>query len=162
MNYYLIGFMGAGKTTIGHELATLGLKHLDLDVYIQNQYQKIAAEIIEEEGIEQFRLYEQKCFFKVSQQDNYIISLGGGTITIPEVAEYLQKQKYVIYLEADCPILYKRIQQDINNVRPLADSYVHFTSLFDSRKPLYDKLATIKINANQNISDTVAQIIQVI
>lgn len=153
--------MGAGKTTIGQALATsLNTEWLDLDEVLTSKYQKTPSEIITNNSLETFRNYEKETFFSLLDRQNCIISLGGGTVTIPEVKDYLQKNKFVFYLNAPTKILHNRILNDTKNIRPLANkSLSEFEKLFIKRHLDYESTATYIINANQDISLVVKNII---
>ena len=76
----LIGYMGAGKTTIGHALAKdMGVQFYDLDWYIEMRFHKTVAQIFEERGEEGFREMERNMLHEVAEFENVVISCGGGT-----------------------------------------------------------------------------------
>src|SRR4051812_10890047 len=82
---YLIGFMGAGKTTIGRQLARkLGWKFIDLDKEIEQEEKRQIAEIFQESGEPQFRVIEKRYLKQLSYSTNAIIALGGGTYIDPQ------------------------------------------------------------------------------
>jgi shikimate kinase len=77
---FLIGYMGAGKTTIGKALSrTLRVDFIDLDKYIQDTHQKSIHQLFEEKGEEGFRKIERKALHEVSAFEDIVISCGGGT-----------------------------------------------------------------------------------
>ena len=76
----LIGYMGAGKTTIGKVLARdMGLDFYDLDNYIEGRFHQKIPDIFAEKGEEGFREVERKMLHEVAEFENVIISCGGGT-----------------------------------------------------------------------------------
>ena len=76
----LIGYMGAGKTTVGKELAkALGLTFYDLDWYITTRMRRTVKEIFDERGEEGFRRIEHNMLHEVAEFENVVISCGGGT-----------------------------------------------------------------------------------
>ena len=76
---FLIGYMGAGKTTLGKALALrMKLSYIDTDHYIENRYHKKVSEIFATEGEERFRDLEHRILLEVSEFENIVISTGGG------------------------------------------------------------------------------------
>lgn len=102
----LIGYMGAGKTTIGKALAReMGLEFYDLDWYIENRFQKKIPEIFAERGEEGFRVIEQKMLHEVAEFENVIISCGGGTPCFYDNMDYMNQQGDTLYLNAAPSVL---------------------------------------------------------
>ena len=76
---FLVGYMGAGKTTVGKELAKLaGLSFIDLDFYIEGRYHKAVSQIFAERGEEAFREIERNMLHEVAEFEDVLISTGGG------------------------------------------------------------------------------------
>ena len=76
----IIGYMGAGKTTVGKALAkALGLDFYDLDWYIESRMHKTVKQIFDEQGEEGFRRIEHNMLHEVAEFEDVIISCGGGT-----------------------------------------------------------------------------------
>jgi len=76
----LIGYMGAGKTTVGKDLAkSLGVPFYDLDWYIETRMRKKVKQIFDERGEEGFRKIERNMLHEVAEFENVVISCGGGT-----------------------------------------------------------------------------------
>ena len=89
----LIGFMGAGKTTIGRQLAlALGLQFYDLDWYIEMRYHKKVSDIFAEEGEEHFRDLERRMLHEVAEFEDVVISCGGGTPCFGDNMQYMNQQ----------------------------------------------------------------------
>ena len=106
----LIGYMGAGKTTVGRALSkTMGLPFYDLDWYIESRMHKTIPQIFAERGEEGFRLIERNMLHEVAEFENIIISCGGGTPCFFDNMEYLNGQGDVIYLKASPDVLYKHL-----------------------------------------------------
>lgn len=102
----LIGYMGAGKTTIGKALAReLGLEFYDLDWYIENRFQKKIPEIFAERGEDGFRIIEQKMLHEVGEFENVIISCGGGTPCFFDNMDYMNQQGETVFLSATPAVL---------------------------------------------------------
>ena len=107
----LIGYMGAGKTTVGKALAKeLGIPFYDLDWYIENRRRKTVSEIFAEQGEEGFRKIEHNMLHEVGEFEDIIISCGGGTPCFFDNMDYLNQQGQVVYLKAEPEVLYKHLQ----------------------------------------------------
>lgn len=111
--------MGAGKTTVGKELAkAIGLPFYDLDWYIQTRMRKTVAQIFEEKGEEGFRLIEHNMLHEVAEFENVVISCGGGTPCFFDNMEYMNRQADVIYLKGSVDTIIEHIKMG-KGVRPL-------------------------------------------
>ena len=106
----LIGYMGAGKTTVGRALAKeLGLSFYDLDWYIENRRRKKVPQIFAEQGEEGFRKIERNMLHEVAEFENVVISCGGGTPCFFDNIDYLNQQAQVVYLKATPEVLHKHL-----------------------------------------------------
>lgn len=115
----LIGYMGAGKTTIGKALAKeLNLPFYDLDWYIESRMRKKVAEIFEEKGEEGFRKIEQNMLHEVAEFEDVVISCGGGTPCFFDNMDYLNQQGDVVYLKGTPEVLQAHLKMG-KGVRPL-------------------------------------------
>ena len=96
----LIGYMGAGKTTLGHALANrLQLQFIDLDLYIEERYRKTISQIFAERGEEGFRLIEQRMLHEVAEFEDVVISTGGGTPCFFDNIDYMNRQGTTVFLD---------------------------------------------------------------
>ena len=103
----LIGYMGAGKTTIGRALAKeLGLDFYDLDWYIENRRRKKIPQLFEELGEEGFRKIEHNMLHEVAEFEDVIISCGGGTPCFFDNIDYMNQQAQVVYLHCTPEVLH--------------------------------------------------------
>lgn len=115
----LIGYMGAGKTTIGKALAKeMGLMFYDLDWYIESRMRKTVAQIFAERGEEGFRTIERNMLHEVAEFENVIISCGGGTPCFFDNMEYMNQQGDTIYLQGSVDVLINHLKMG-KGVRPL-------------------------------------------
>ncbi len=115
----LIGYMGAGKTTVGKELAkSLGLMFYDLDWYITSRMHRSVAQIFEASGEDGFRQVERSMLHEVAEFENVVISCGGGTPCFFDNMDYLNKQGETVYLKATPQVLYAHLKMG-KSVRPL-------------------------------------------
>jgi len=107
---FLTGFMGAGKTTIGKELASqLKLAFVDLDLFIENRYHKTIPQIFAEKGEETFREMEQKALREVAEFENVVIATGGGTPCFYQNMLFMNENGTTVYLKVATAELIRRI-----------------------------------------------------
>ena len=141
----LIGYMGAGKTTIGKALSKeLGIIFYDLDWYIESRMRKTVSQIFAERGEEGFRKIEYNMLHEVAEFEDVIISCGGGTPCFYDNMDYLNQQGQVVYLKADPEVLYKHLMM-AKTERPLIKGKSHDELLafireqLEKREPFYTK-----------------------
>ena len=117
--FYLIGYMGAGKTTYGKLLAkSLNLSFEDLDDYIEKAQQKSISELFEIHGEDGFRKLEREALKGISALDNVIIATGGGTPCFHDNMEFMNKSGDTIYLRTSVRELRDRLKMS-KSKRPL-------------------------------------------
>ena len=115
----LIGYMGAGKTTLGKRLShELGLPFFDLDWYIENRFCKTVSELFAQRGEEGFRKIEQSMLHEVAEFEDVIISCGGGTPCFFDNMEYMNHQADTVYLKATPDVLARHLKMG-KQKRPL-------------------------------------------
>ena len=114
-----IGYMGAGKTTIGKALAkALGVTFYDLDWYIETRMRRTVKQIFDSEGEEGFRRIEHNMLHEVAEFENVVLSCGGGTPCFFDNIDYMNGQGPVVYLKASPEVLYEHLKMG-KSVRPL-------------------------------------------
>jgi shikimate kinase len=144
---FLIGFMGAGKTSVGRALATrLGWKFSDLDNIIEVREQQTVATIFAERGEAEFRRLENAALAELLQassavnelsQPGQVIALGGGTFVQAANRAALENAgATTVLLEAPLEELISRCRE-AGNARPLAGDVVTFQELFTARQSAY-------------------------
>lgn len=117
----LIGYMGAGKTTIGKALAReLNLEFFDLDWYIEDRFRKKIPEIFATKGEEGFRELERRMLHEVAEFEDVVISCGGGTPCFFDNMEYMNQQADTIYLCATPEVLKEHLLMG-KSQRPLIE-----------------------------------------
>ncbi|OQO70472.1 shikimate kinase [Enterococcus villorum] len=152
----LIGFMGAGKTTVGKKLASkLGKSMIDMDDQLVIRLGCPIDSYFATFGESAFRLHEATLLKEVLQKDA-IIATGGGAILSKE-NQLLLKDHCTIYLKAEADILIERIRQDQKNIRPLAlkNNDLELKKMIVERGNLYEQLATITIDASQKTPEKI-------
>ncbi len=106
----LIGYMGAGKTTVGKALAkALGLQFYDLDWYIEARMHKTVPQIFAERGEEGFRQVERNMLHEAAEFEDVVLSCGGGTPCFFDNIDYMNRQGSVVYLKAGPEVLYRHL-----------------------------------------------------
>ena len=107
----LIGYMGAGKTTVGKALSqALGLPFYDLDWYIEERHRRTIAQIFAEKGEKGFRDIERNILHEVAEFEDVVISCGGGTPCFFDNMEYMNRQAQTVYLKASPDILFRHLK----------------------------------------------------
>ena len=147
-NIFLVGLMGAGKTSVGKALARiLGKTFLDCDQEIERSTGVKIPVVFDIEGEFGFRLRESKMLAVLVRQDNIVLATGGGAVLSKENCDLLVANGTVIYLRAPVRSLLKRTRRDRN--RPLlqiADPAARLTALFEQRDPLYREIAHLIVD----------------
>ncbi len=144
---FLIGPMGAGKTTIGRLLAKyLNRQFIDVDSYIEEQTGADIPWIFEKEGEERFRERETKAVAEIAQMSSVVVATGGGVVMRAENRKILSEHGLVIYLNADVDVQMKRTAKSKN--RPLLQTENPrqiLENLYSIRNPFYQQIADIEI-----------------
>jgi shikimate kinase len=156
---FLVGPMGAGKTTIGKYLADhLKLQFADTDSEIEVRTGADIPWIFDVEGEEGFRDREQQVVEEMTQWDNTVLATGGGVVLRPENRSALGGRGFVIYLYASVDEQARRTRRD--RKRPLlqkGDPEQVLRSLMEQRDPLYREIADHVIETDGCSPRTVAQ-----
>lgn len=119
---FLIGYMGAGKSTMGKWLAqVMNLEFIDLDNFIESRQHKTIKEIFAEMGEDGFRQLERRSLEEVSQYENVIISLGGGTPCFFDNMEVVNQMGTSVYLKPSEEVLLRRLIKGKHKRPLLAD-----------------------------------------
>ena len=147
-NIYLIGFMGTGKSTVGKILADkLGRTFCDLDEMITEKSGKTITEIFDSVNEEGFRKLEAEVLKEVTENDNLVVSTGGGVVVTHGNLEMMQDKGKVITLMASAEAIFDRIKDDRG--RPL----MQVDNPFDEIKKLLFERASFYIKGDY-VADT--------
>ncbi len=146
---FLIGYMGAGKTTLGKLFAEeLGVEFIDLDHFIEARHQKTINQLFEEFGEDGFRRIESTMLKEVGSFENVIISVGGGTPCFFDNMDFMNEVGETVYLKASAGILTQRLNP-CKEKRPLikdkteAELLEFIDSSLQKREPFYSKASYI-------------------
>ncbi len=160
-NIYLIGLMGAGKTTIGKQLAkSLKFPFYDSDKSIEANTGVDIPTIFEFEGEEGFRDREQKMIQKLTQLRGIVLATGGGAILREENRNALKNSGFVVYLQCSIDRILERTRRDTQ--RPLLKTEnpkLRLEQLFEQREPLYLECSDFKVDTGILKSKTVVSFI---
>lgn len=158
-NIYLVGPMGAGKSTIGRVLAAeLHLSFRDSDKVIEDRTGADIPWIFDMEGEEGFRDRESAVLSELSKDSNVVIATGGGIILRAENRAVMKESGYVCYLTASTEQLVERTSRD--KKRPLLqveNPRQKIIELLAMREPLYREAADFVINTDRRAPKLVAQ-----
>ena len=165
---FLIGFMGAGKTTIGKELSEkMKCSFIDLDLFIEGRYHKTIRQIFEEKGESVFREMEQKILYEVAEFEDVVISTGGGTPCFYRNMDFMNKQGTTVYLKLSNEELVRRINLN-KSTRPLLEDFsAEDLSLFVEetmikRSTFYEQAQIIFTAEIQNITMIVSSLLKLL
>lgn len=158
---FLVGLMGAGKTTVGKLLAKhLGKTFVDADHEIEARTGVKIPVIFEIEGETGFRRREESVIADLAGRPNIVLGTGGGAILSERTRELLRTQGTVIYLRGTPEQLYERTRHDKN--RPLlqtGDPLAKLRELFVQRDPLYREVADLIVDTGrQSVTSFARQI----
>ena len=149
INLYLIGMMGAGKTTVGRLLANeLGYGFIDTDEVITASAKKSINQIFAEEGEAEFRQLESDVLSQVSAYTKLTVATGGGIILKRENWSYLH-HGLIVWLDATPELLYNRLKED--TTRPLlqdSNPLLKISNILKERESLYT-LADLRITLQE-------------
>lgn len=158
-NIFLIGPMGAGKSTIGRHLAEMtGKEFVDSDRELEKRTGASIPLIFEIEGESGFRTRESALLDELSASDGVVLATGGGAVLDPVNRERLRARGVVVYLQADIDTLVQRTRRDRN--RPLlqnVDRKLKLTELLEVRDPIYRETAHVVVHTDQRPPKAVAR-----
>ncbi|MCK4744325.1 MAG: shikimate kinase AroK [Sulfuriflexus sp.] len=149
-NIFLVGSMGAGKTSVGKQLAkALKRDFIDSDTEIEDRTGVNIPTIFDIEGEAGFRARESQVIDDLTQQDKIVLATGGGAVLDPQNQKALQSRGIVFYLYASIDQLFQRTHRDRN--RPLLQTdnpKQKITELLELRDPIYRSVADFVIETD--------------
>ena len=157
MKIYLVGFMGAGKTTVGRELAArLDVPFFDLDGLVEAAEKTSIKDIFGQHGEPYFRKRERDILRSTRYLDNALVATGGGTFTFDENIQFIQSEGLSVWLSAPYSLLRGRIG-DKAAERPLFRDDVAAHELFKNRLRYY-RMADVALDVRED--ETIAEIVE--
>jgi shikimate kinase len=155
-NIFLIGPMGAGKTSVGRYLA----RHLNKDFYdsdevIESKTGVNLNWVYDLEGMAGYRQREMKVIDELSMLPSIVLSTGGGCVETPEVREYLQQRGVVIYMEVSLQTQLNRLKRDKKRPQLQGENPQEvLIKLWEEREPHYEHIADFTvITDNRSVRD---------
>ena len=146
-NIYLIGFMGAGKSTIARELASrTGAKWIEMDQMIAEQQGMEISAIFETYGEEYFRDLETELLRSLTGQENMVVSCGGGSVLREENAGLMKGNGKIVLLKATPETIYERVKGSAE--RPILNGNMNVAfirELMEKRRERYETVADITL-----------------
>lgn len=158
-NIFLIGPMGAGKSTIGRQLSQqLNMEFFDSDQEIEKRTGADISWVFDLEGENGFRLRESKILDELTAKKGIILATGGGSVILKENRNFLSARGIVIYLETTIEKQLDRTKRDTK--RPLLQvspsNRIILENLANKRNPLYESIADIKVQTDEKTARSVA------
>lgn len=157
-NIFLVGPMGAGKSTIGRQLAQqLNMEFYDSDHEIERRTGADIAWVFDVEGEDGFRNREEKVIAELTEKQSIVLATGGGSVKSKETRNRLSARGVVVYLETSIDKQLARTLRD--KKRPLLQVDTPkdvLESLASERNPLYEEIADITIKADEQSAKAVA------
>ncbi len=159
---FLIGYRGTGKTTVARLLADkLGWNWVDADQVLETRYKTTIREIFASEGEARFRDKEEQILAELSQLRRHVIATGGGVILRESNRTRMCEAGYVIWLTADAPTIWARLQADPTTAdrRPplTVGGLAEIEEVLKIREPLYRSCADLDISTAGQPCEEVAQ-----
>jgi len=164
---FLVGFMGAGKTSVGERLAArMGWPFVDLDGRIETRQERTIADIFRQNGESEFRRLEREELLRLigelgSSSQGAVVSLGGGTFVQTGNFDCLQNCGYTVFLDAPVEELWRRAQS-AEATRPLAISENHFRQLYAARHSGYMKADYCVQTGGRQVEEVAREIMELL
>ena len=151
----LLGFMGAGKSTIARKLDP---DFVDMDALLEDRLGMPIARFFEEKGEAAFRQVESEILADLLKTDQ-VVSTGGGVVVSSRNRDLLKKNPDNIYLKADFETLYQRISADKDNQRPLflKNSKEELLAIFKERQSWYEEVASQIVDVSSLTPDEITE-----
>ena len=149
-NIYLIGFMGAGKSTAAKELVRrLDARLVEMDQRIEEEQGIAITEIFERFGEEHFRDLETELLHTLACEEQLVVSCGGGSVLREENAAAMKEHGCIVLLAATPETIYKRVKNSTN--RPILNGNMnveYIRGLMEKRRERYETVADVRIDTD--------------
>ena len=146
-NIFLIGFMGAGKSTIARELAKeLKTERVEMDQMIVEQQKMPISEIFDQFGEEHFRDIETALVKELKNKKGVVVSCGGGAVLRDENAKLMKENGMIVLLTATPETIYERVKNSTD--RPILNGNMnveYISGLMEKRRERYEMAADIMV-----------------
>ncbi|MCM1298662.1 MAG: shikimate kinase [Firmicutes bacterium] len=156
-NIILIGMPGSGKSTVGVVLAkTLGTGFIDTDLIIQVQRRNTLQRLIDTEGLERFKAYEEDALLSVTEECGMVVATGGSAVFCEKGMRWLKRNGICIYL--DLPVY--DLQMRLANIKTRGIACRRGEGLEEimaEREPLYNKFADVKIDCTDKTAEQIVE-----
>jgi shikimate kinase len=160
-NLILIGMPGAGKSTVGKRLArSLSFPFLDTDQLIEERWGCSLQEIIDSEGLDAFRLKEEKAILSLDVS-RHVISTGGSVVYYPGAMAHLQDLGWILWLDLPLEDIERRLANGPENRGIVQTPNQSLADLYRERTPLYERYAQVRVGTlNKTDQQVVREILQ--
>jgi shikimate kinase len=155
---YLVGFMGAGKTTVARALGRrLGWRVEDIDERIEARERRSVATIFAQQGEPYFRQQERQALGELLADRQVIVATGGGTFAEPDNRGLMLADGAVVWLDVPLPRIMERVPAD--GRRPLAADRAQMEQLFARRRLAYAE-AHLRVDGTRPVPEVVEQLLE--
>lgn len=158
-NIFLIGFMGAGKSTIAKLLKEkLDMKLVEMDARIVEEQGMTINDIFSKYGESHFRDIESQLILTIGNEGETVVSCGGGVVVRSENTDYMKKNGTIIFLSAKPETIYERVKD--SNDRPILNGHMnveYIAELMEKRRALYEAAADIRIETDGKDADSICE-----
>lgn len=156
-NVFLIGFMGAGKSTIARELERkLEMQRIEMDELIEKKQGMTISEIFSEYGETYFRNLESNCLIELQKIKQAIVSCGGGIVLRPDNADHMKKNGRIVLLTAEPMTILDRVKDSTS--RPILNNHMnvdYIKDLMDQRREKYLAVADVVVATDHKSTDEI-------
>lgn len=164
-NIFLIGFMGAGKSTIAKVLQKeLNMALVEMDERIVEEQGMSINEIFEKKGEDGFRDIESQLVIDIGNSENSIVSCGGGVVVRQQNVDNMKKSGKIIFLTATPETILERVKNGKD--RPLLNGHMnveYIAQLMEKRREMYENAADVKISTDgKTVGEICTEIIKVL
>jgi shikimate kinase len=155
---YLVGFMGAGKTSVARGVGRrIGWRVEDIDERVESRERRTVSGIFAQDGEAYFRRAERAALVELLPERNLVVATGGGTFVDPDNRLAMLADGAVVWLDAPLSCLLERVPQD--GRRPLAADRTQMEELYLRRRLAYGE-AHVRIDASRPLDDVVERILE--
>jgi shikimate kinase len=163
-NLYLVGFMGAGKSAVGANVAgRLGRRFVDLDEQLEEQFGMSIAAVFAGPGEAEFRRAERQALERLSRLDGWVVAVGGGAFCDPANRAIMHSTGgRSVFLDVPWPVLAGRLAAD-HDGRPRYRSEEDAARLYRERRPHYTTATWIvPVDGSETVDEVVERVVDVV